>query len=426
MLDVNDEGWMIIDEGARLKALLDYRLLDTGPEDALDNITRLTAKLFKTPIALVSLIDAERQWFKSRVGLDAHETPREYAFCEHAIQGSGPFIIGDALKDSRFAHNPLVTAEPKIRFYCGIPLRTPEGHGLGTLCVIDREPRVLSPQELSTLQLLARQVEIELEIRRRLLQLQDSLDQSEEQYRSREILIAMLVHDLRSPLTSLTMLATMVDAANAESREALEDILTETGRMRRMLNDVLDICLHEVGKLRARCTSLAVSPFFVELCRRMGRLGAPRRQSLELHLPDTACSVRADPELLERVLENLVLNAMDHGPPDQPIKVSVKVSDVSLSVEVIDRGEPLSAAARDGVFRVFQDAVVSPRKGQGRGYGLGLAFCRLAVEAHDGQIEAVLGVAAQASAGPGDSAWPGNCFRFVIPLAGPRDPSPSG
>jgi K+-sensing histidine kinase KdpD len=404
------EASMLSDEGERIQALLDYRLLDTAPEEALDNITRLTARLFHTPIALISLIDTERQWFKSRVGLDATETPREYAFCDHAIRQMGPFIVGDALRDRRFADNPLVTADPKIRFYCGIPLRTPEGHGLGTLCVIDREPRVLSELELATLKLLARQVELELETRRRLSHLQEALTESEQQSRSRELMIAMLVHDLRSPLTSLTMLTTLLEPASAEAIRTAEDMLAEIGRMRRMLNDVLDICLYEVGKLRARCASLEVEPFFVELVRRLARLGSARQQQLELELPSLPVKLHADGELLERVVENLVLNAMDHGPAEQPIQLAVAVAgDAGLRVEVIDRGQPLSDEARSSVFQVYPGVGREQAKTQGRGYGLGLAFCRLAVEAHGGRIEVVNG------------ATGGNCFRFFIPFSGPSE-----
>lgn len=144
-------------ESSRLAALLRFELLDTPAEAMFDNITALAAQICETPIALISLVDAERQWFKSRQGLDARETPRELAFCAHAINGETLFEVENALLDPRFRDNPLVTGAPDIRFYAGMPLADGEGHNLGTLCVIDRQPRQLSVQQKGALKLLAQQ-----------------------------------------------------------------------------------------------------------------------------------------------------------------------------------------------------------------------------------------------------------------------------
>ena len=156
-------------ESSRLAALLRFELLDTPAEAMFDNITALAAQICETPIALISLVDAERQWFKSRQGLDARETPRELAFCAHAINGETLFEVENALLDPRFRDNPLVTGAPDIRFYAGMPLADSEGHNLGTLCVIDRQPRQLSVQQKGALKLLAQQainlVELRLQTR---------------------------------------------------------------------------------------------------------------------------------------------------------------------------------------------------------------------------------------------------------------------
>ena len=129
-------------ETDRVQALADYRLLDTLPDALFDGITAIAAQVAGVPISLISLVDRDRQWFKSNYGLPGvNETPRDVAFCSHAILQSQPFIVPDALNDSRFADNPLVSADPKIRFYAGIPLINRRGHGVGTLCVIDRVPR---------------------------------------------------------------------------------------------------------------------------------------------------------------------------------------------------------------------------------------------------------------------------------------------
>ncbi|QLC72899.1 PAS domain S-box protein [Pseudomonas sp. LPB0260] len=154
-----------LDEAARLAELERYALLDSPVEEAFDDLTQLAAQLCDVPIALISLVDAQRQWFKSRVGLDACETPRDFAFCAHAILAPQLMEVPDALADPRFRDNPLVTGPPHIRFYAGMPLNSRTGHKLGTLCVIDRRPRQLSMPQREGLQRLARQVERLFELR---------------------------------------------------------------------------------------------------------------------------------------------------------------------------------------------------------------------------------------------------------------------
>ncbi len=154
------------DEESRLSALNNYEVLDTFPEQDFDDLTFLASHICKTPIALISLVDHARQWFKSKVGLDAIETPKEVAFCSHAILQKDVFIVPDSFKDERFHDNPLATGAPHVRFYAGAPLQTPSGQNIGTLCVIDSSPRDLTQDQIVALQTLARQVVSQLELRR--------------------------------------------------------------------------------------------------------------------------------------------------------------------------------------------------------------------------------------------------------------------
>ena len=153
-------------EADRLAALKEYHILDTEAEQSYDDITELAAEICEVPIALVSLVDESRQWFKARTGMDRKETLREVAFCAHAILTSEPLIVRDALKDERFAHNALVVKSPHIRFYAGYPLINPEGFALGTLCALDRKPHQLSARQNRLMQALSRQVMALLDSRR--------------------------------------------------------------------------------------------------------------------------------------------------------------------------------------------------------------------------------------------------------------------
>jgi len=167
-------------ENARLAALLRYRILDSAPEAAYDDLARLAATICGTPIALVSLVDRDRQWFKARVGLEVSETPRSLAFCAHTIAQPETLVVPDALEDPRFADSPLVTDEPGIRFYAGAPLLSAGGHALGTLCVIDREPRQLTGDQLDALAVLARQVMAQMELRLKTQLLQEQVQRLRE------------------------------------------------------------------------------------------------------------------------------------------------------------------------------------------------------------------------------------------------------
>lgn len=162
-------------EAERMRTLRAYKILDTKPEERFDELTRLAAMICGTPISLISLIDKDRQWFKSKFGLDLQETPRAQAFCTHAIMQPELFVVPDATKDERFANNPLVTGDPHIRFYAGEPLAARDGHLLGTLCVIDREPHTLNEAQKEALKIVGRLVIANIELKSDLQELRDAL-----------------------------------------------------------------------------------------------------------------------------------------------------------------------------------------------------------------------------------------------------------
>jgi GAF domain-containing protein len=180
---------MPANEAGRVAALQKYAILDSEPEQGFDDLTLLASYVCRTPIALISLIDESRQWFKSRIGVTISETPRELAFCSTAILGSDVMIVPDTLKDERFRNHPLVVSEPNIRFYAGAPLITEEGFALGTLCVIDRSPREFGPDQKEALKALSRLVLGQLEFRRNLILLKEALNDrtKEEHERQKEL-----------------------------------------------------------------------------------------------------------------------------------------------------------------------------------------------------------------------------------------------
>lgn len=228
------------EEHARLAALRRYRILDTEPEQRFDDLTMLASQVCGAPISLITLVDADRQWFKSRVGTDVAQTARSISFCAHAMRQRSLFVVPDAQQDLRFKDNPMVTGEPHIRFYAGASLISREGQPLGSLCVIDRVPRTLTPDQAEALDALRRQVESQLELRRNLAELQAALDARDRA----EDAQAQLVDSLRASLDHVEKLADLIPlcstcqlnmtipadpAAISTVSEGLERLLHEKG-----------------------------------------------------------------------------------------------------------------------------------------------------------------------------------------------------
>ena len=182
----------IKNDAARVEALHKYAILDTEPEQAFDDLVLLASFICKTPIALISLVDEDRQWFKSKVGLSLSETSRDIAFCATAIQQPDVFVVPDTLNDERFRNNPFVVSEPNVRFYAGAPLIDEDGNALGTICVLDRVPRKLLSDQQAALKALSRLVLAQLELRRNLMLLKEALiDRTKEEHERQRDLVKL-------------------------------------------------------------------------------------------------------------------------------------------------------------------------------------------------------------------------------------------
>jgi anti-sigma regulatory factor (Ser/Thr protein kinase) len=202
---------MELNEQARLQALRSYKILDTDPEKAFDDLTILASHICETPVAMISLIDADRQWFKSKVGVSISETPREVSFCATVIQQPNLFVVPDASKDPRFSSSPLVVSDPKIRFYAGAPFSSSDGQPLGTLCVVDMVPRHLTSGQENALVALSHQVQAQFELRKNLMELRSALAERDRAEAERDRTIA----ELRQALENVQRLSGLLPACSA-------------------------------------------------------------------------------------------------------------------------------------------------------------------------------------------------------------------
>jgi len=383
------------DEEKRLQALQRYEILDTLPERAYDDLTSLAAQICGTPIALVSLIDRDRQWFKSAIGVDVKETPRDIAFCSHAIEQTGIFEVEDATADPRFENNPLVTGEVGIRFYAGAPLITPEGFGIGTICVIDRKARRLTPEQRSALEALSRRVLAELELRRTVSDLKRAKVMAESANQAKSEFLANMSHEIRTPMNGIigmTELALKSDLSDRQ-RHYLTTVKNLSSDLLDIVNDILDF-----SKIESRQIELDYNPFDLrELVSRAVNPLAARAQAkeLEFHVriaPEVPNWVAGDASRVRQILVNLVGNAVKFTSRGQ-ILVEVRKADeqpeekerARVRFTVTDTGAGIPRSKQTAIFQRFTqaDSSVSRRFG---GTGLGLAICNTLVEVMDGRI----------------------------------------
>lgn len=366
----------------RQEALESYGIIGSEAEEFYNRIVTLAAAVCDCPIALVSFIDNDRQWFKAAFGLEVTETPREVSFCAHAVQMGQMLVVEDALRDPRFVDNALVVGSPYIRFYAGEVFFASNGVPLGTLCVIDRRPRQLSASQAQALATLAREVELQLALRRSLVSAERASDQ-----KSR--LAAMLSHDLRSPLQVATFRASelaMRYATTPESRLALSDLEWALQSMQRMTVDMLDVCAAEAGQLQVRPSHVALAALIAEI-ESSARIAAGTHHCVEVVTEFERAVIETDRDLIKRIADNLVANAIKYSPPKAAVRLEVTSrKDGTLSMRVADQGPGIPEAEREAIFDIYERLDRDRDRHARASYGLGLAFCRLAAQALEGRV----------------------------------------
>lgn len=371
-------------EELRLEVLRRYEILDSAPEEAFERITSLAKRLFDVPIVLISLIESDRQWFKSCIGLDTRTTTREVSFCAHAILSDEVMIVPDATADDRFADNPDVLGGPGIRFYAGAPLRTDAGVALGTLCVIDRKPRPpLTPAEQATLTDLARIVVDEMELR---LALRRSVEREAELKRAkaaaeqaslaRAQFLSRMSHEFRTPLNAILGFVQLLEGEDLtqDQKEDLRHMHAAADQLLHLLTEALDLSRLEGGRVRMVIADTSLARVVAAAARGAGAEDAVVQV-------DPSLRVLADARQLEKVLTELLDNALRHGGRDAALRVEADLRGETVEVRVSDDGAGMAADRVEPSFLPFERGDHA-----GGGLGLGLSLARRTVQAMGGTV----------------------------------------
>jgi signal transduction histidine kinase len=387
------------DEKQRLAALRSYGILDTPKEAAFDDITRIASYVCGTPIALVSLLDENRQWFKSEVGAGMQETPRDVSMCAHAVLQPGLTEVPDTRLDRRFDRNPLVTGDPHLRFYAGALLRTPEGHALGTVCVLDTKPRNLTPEQRAVLLALARQTMAQLELRRALM-----VAHRLQGYRSR--LMAVAGHDLKQPLQVIMMSVDGVRRriADGKDRERLELALNAGQQLADGLDQLAEESRLEDASGTPQVREFPVQDLFNSILATWRHHA--ERKGLKIKVAHSSARIVSDPVMLGTIVSNLIGNAIKYTASGGLVIGCRRRGDM-LAIEVRDTGPGILEENYASVFEHFRQ--LDPTS---EGLGLGLSIVKRTADllGHPLQLESRVGR--------------GSTFRIMVPLARGR-PKPA-
>lgn len=372
-----------INEQERLKALRSYELLDTLPEEAYDTITKLASYICDTPISLVTLLDADRNFLKSRLGIEFSESPRDISFCGHAILTENPiFIVEDARVDERFQDNPLVK-DFKAIFYAGVPLKTQDGHALGTLCVYDHKPRTLDEKQQEALLGLAKQVILLFEARKKNIELQKSQQETTARNNRLEDFARLIAHDLKSPLSSIEGLVNQLNEDYAEENDEdftvfMEHLSTSTKSMRSYIDGLLEYY---------RADNLLVTKEDATLDTIVSEVKNLHKSSDVTITLNKNVDLKAVPVVaIEQVISNLIDNGVKYNTSEHPeITLSGTITKDFYSISVADNGVGIPEDKQAHIFEPFKTMGTNDRNGN-KGTGMGLATVKKLVEALGGTI----------------------------------------
>lgn len=391
-------------EAKRLAALLDYDILDTLPEEAYDDITKIASEICQKPISLVSLIDSDRQWFKSHFGLEATETSRDLAFCAHALHKPDEILeVPDSRKDQRFINNPLVEGEPNVIFYAGAPLVTPEGYTLGTLCVIDNKPGKLDQRQKTVLKALANQVVAQLELRKKISQLEQTKKELKEANSELEQFAHVASHDIKSPLTKIIAFAQLLkkkysDQFDNEGSNFLNIIEKNTLVLHTLVDGILDYTKQtrtDISKTKNVDTKKLIQDS-IDIS------AIPEHFSIKLtgHFP----MLKINNAALQQIFLNLINNAIKYSDKEKGLlTIEYKKANSFHIFRFQDNGPGIDTKNFDKIFTMFQTLGKKDRFGQ-KGSGIGLATVKKLIEKMQGNISV--------STNPGK----GTTFTIGLPL----------
>ena len=373
-------------EEERLAALRSYNILDSAEEKDFDELTELASAICQTPIALISLVDAERQWFKSRTGLPATETPIEQSFCAHAIIAyNDVMIVDDAREDERFSDNPLVTGGPKIVFYAGVPLINEDGFALGTLCVIDRDRKHLTDVQTNALKILAKQVVDKLELRRKMFDLQTTNQQLREANMFIQKFASTAAHDIKNPLSSIHLtsqaLKIRLQKLNDEGCLRLIDLnLTSTNRLIGLLDEMLDYS-KDPSLLLTKKTDIDLRRSLKKL---ITMINVP--ENIEIVLPPEGKQVIISEVSFEQIFINLLSNAIRYNDKTNGlIEIRFNEDNDYYYFEIEDNGIGISPEYHEKIFSNSFTLKITDRYNK-KGTGIGLSTVKDLVNALKGNI----------------------------------------
>ena len=375
-----------LNENERLAALRSYNILDTAAEKDFDDLTTLASSICQTPIALISLVDTERQWFKSHIGLTASETPIEQSFCAHAIVSYNDImIVDDARTDERFADNPLVTGNPKIVFYAGVPLINEEGFALGTLCVIDQKKKQLSAEQTTALKVVAKQVVDKLELRRKITDLQIANQELRDANVFIQKFASTAAHDIKNPLSSILLtsqaLKIRLQKLQDEGCSRLIDLnITSTTRLISLLDEMLDYS-KDPSLLLVKKSEIDLKQAIKKV---VSMINTP--DNLEIILPDTNPKLTLSTVAFEQIFINLISNAIRYNDKNQTIiAIRFAEDDEYYKFEVEDNGIGIAETYHEKIFSNSFTLKITDRYNK-KGTGIGLATVKDLVTVLKGNI----------------------------------------